>query len=621
MERKKHPAIRIDPETGKKRFNTRAGIASENIKGQGYEVVTTPEYLALPDFKPDIAFDADARAHQDAFKEARRDVDDYISMEGQFAKYKEDPYTTPPVERDALTDECEMLVVGAGFSGLLTWYKLSQAGFTDIRFCERGGDVGGTWYWNRYPGAACDVESYSYLPLLDETGYFPKMKFASAFEIYEYTQLIAERYGFYDHCLFHTEVTKAQWNDAEELWTVETNRGDAMRAKYVMLANGTLSTPRLARIEGMEKFQGDSFHTGRWNYDVDLAGKRVGVIGTGATAIQVVPEIAKKVDHLYVFQRTPSTVDIRDQRETRPEEIEAWKNEPGWAAARRKRFATLIGRRALQANDAFLSGKAEKPKRRLLGDGPKLTFEERIEAELNTSYRIMEQVRDRIDAVIEDPKTADAMKPYYPYGCKRPNFHDEYLPTFNRDNVDLVDTAPLGVQEINENGVVHNGVQYELDVLIYATGYDFMSRESLGRIYNGKGQSVAQKWEDEGVRTFVGLHTHGFPNLFIIAGPQGTGGSFNFIDAIEEHTDYLAALFTNMRKRGVSVIDVDKAQEEAFSQHCAEVDSATAVLRDCLGNFTGYGRAEPGSLGYYGGRKAGRLRADALDTFEPFIVR
>lgn len=620
MATQENPAIRIDAESGRKLFNTRAKIASERVAGQGYGVTENAEYKALPDFKPNISFDGDAQAKQDAFKEARRDVDDYMPMEGEFARYLEDHYTTPPVDRESLNDECEILVVGAGFAALLLWYKLCDAGFTDVRFCERGGDVGGTWYWNRYPGAACDVESYSYLPLLDEMEYFPKMKFASGFEIYEYCQKIAEKYGFYDHCLFHTEVTESRWSDEAGKWTVKTNRGDEMKARFVMMANGTLSTPRLARINGMEKFQGESFHTARWDYDLDLTGKRVGIIGTGATAIQLVPEIAKQVDHLYVFQRTPSTVDVRDQRETTPEEIAEWKNEPGWAAARRKRFSSLYGRRALRANDGFLSGKEEKPKRRMLGGGKRLSLEEMVETELQTSYRIMEQIRDRIDAVVEDPEVAKAMKPYYPYGCKRPNFHDEYLPTFNQPHVDLVDTAPLGVQEINEKGVVHDGKVYELDVLIYATGFDFMSRESLGHLYDANGRSVADKWEEVGTKTFVGLHTNGFPNLFIIAGPQGTGGSFNFIDAIEEHTDYVPALLTRMRDQGATVIDAKQEAEEAFTKHCIEADEATKKLRDCLGNFTGYGRAAAGSLGYYGGKQASKIRAHAVETLEPFIV-
>ena len=612
-----NPPIRIDAKTGEKLFNTRAEPASERIKGQGYGVIANEKWVEMPDFKPDAAYDDSEKAKVRSFNDSRVGTDNFIKMEGEFAHYAEDHYSAEPVEREALTDECDILVVGAGFAGLLLWYRLQKAGFTNVRFCDKGGDVGGTWYWNRYPGIACDVESYSYLPLLDEMGYFPKMKFSSGFEIFEYCQRMANKFGFYDHCLFHTEVTKTDWDSSAKRWTVHTNRGDAMQAKFVMLANGTLTTPRLARISGMETFKGESFHTARWNYDVDLSGKRVGVIGTGATAVQAIPEIAKMAGELVVFQRTPSTIDVRDQRATTEEEIAEWKNEPGWARARRQRFAKLIGRRALKANDEFLSGKGEKPKRRLLGDGQRLSREELISRELETSHRIMEQIRDRVDAIIEDPATAEAMKPYYPYGCKRPTFHDEYLPTFNQSHVSLVDTAPKGVEQINETGIFFDGTQYDLDVIVYATGFDFMSRESMGRVVAG-GRSIADKWQAEGTRTFVGLHTNGFPNCFIVAGPQGTGGSFNFTDAIEEHSDYIVKLLTKMRDEDIDVIDVNKLDEDRFAEHCVKADEASAPLRDCIGNFTGYGHGEAGGLAYYGGKKAAKLREHALETLEPF---
>jgi len=328
-------SITIDPETGLKVFNTRAAKATEKIQGKGYSITTDETLKTLPEQPAGAVFNAEEQAKYRAFKEARRGAADYMSMEGEFSRYLQDVYSTDPVEREALTDECEILVVGAGFAGLLLWYKLSQAGFKDVRFCEKGGDVGGTWYWNRYPGIACDVESYSYFPLLEEMEYFPTMKFASGFEIFEYCQKMAEKFRFYDHCLFHTTVQKTTWDEESARWTVFTDRGDAIRAQFVILANGILTTPKLARIKGMETFTGESFHTSRWNYNVSLEGKRVGIIGTGATAVQVIPEIAKVVGHLYVFQRTPSTIDVRDQRATSPDEIENWKNEPGWARARR----------------------------------------------------------------------------------------------------------------------------------------------------------------------------------------------------------------------------------------------------------------------------------------------
>ena len=613
------PPIQLDPATGEKRFNTRAQPASARIQGQGYEVASNPAHVTMPEYRADAEFDETAQAQIRAFNNARAGSDDYMRIEGEFKRYLQDHYSSAPIEREALTDDCEIIVVGAGFAGLLLWYRLSKAGFTNVRFCEKGGDVGGTWYWNRYPGIACDIEAYSYLPLLDEMDYFPTMKFASGFEIFEYCQKMAEKFGFYERCLFHTEVTGADWDADTNRWTVSTDRGDTMQARFVMLANGVLTTPRLARINGMEKFAGESFHTARWDYDVDLAGKKVGIIGTGATAVQAIPEIAKAAGELHVFQRTPSTIDVRDQRATTQAEIDTWKQEPGWASARRQRFAKLIGRRALKANDDFLAGRAEQPKRRLFGDGPRLSREEMIAKELETSYRIMEQIRDRIDAIIDDPATAAAMKPYYPYGCKRPTFHDEYLPTFNQPHVTLVDTAPMGVQEINEGGIAYGGKQYELDVLIYATGFDFMSRETMGRVRGVGGRSIEQKWQAEGTRTFVGLHTEGFPNLFIIAGPQGTGGSFNFTDAIEEHSEYVVALLSTMREQNFTLVDVQKDDELRFSKHCAEADIASAPLRDCLGNFNGYGRAERGSLGYFGGKKAARLREEALSTLKPYI--
>src|SRR5262245_33926441 len=341
--------VRIDPDTGLKVFNTRAAKASDKITGQGYSVVSDQKLTELPKMPAGATFNAEEQAKYRAFKEARRGAADYMAMEGEFKKYLDDVYSEPPSTRQARTDDCKSLVVGAVFGGLLLWHKLSQAGFTDVRFCEKGGDVGGTWYWNRYPGIACDVESYSYLPLLDETGYIPSMKFASGFEILEYCQSLAERFGFYERCLFHTTVEETAWDEATGRWIVGTDRGDAMRARFVVLANGILTTPRLARIKGMESFRGEAFHTSRWNYDIDLTGKRVGIIGTGATAVQVVPEIAKVVSALYVFQRTPSSIDVRDQRETTPEEYAVWPNEPNWAVNRRERHALIsAGRSALQ---------------------------------------------------------------------------------------------------------------------------------------------------------------------------------------------------------------------------------------------------------------------------------
>src|SRR6266849_6540221 len=575
-----NPAVRIDPETGLKIFNTRAAKASEKITGKGYSVVADQKLTELPKMPAGATFNAEEQAKYRAFKEARRGAADYMAMEGAFKKYLDDVYSEPPIPREALDDECEILVVGAGFGGLLLWQKLSQAGFTDVRFCEKGGDVGGTWYWNRYPGIACDVESYSYLPLLEEMGYVPSMKFA---------------------------------------WVVETDRGDKMRARFVILANGILTTPKLARIAGMEKFQGVSFHTSRWDYNIDLRGKTVGIIGTGATAVQAIPELARIVGQLYVFQRTPSSIDVRDQRTTTDEERATWANEPGWARARRRRFAKIsAGRTAIQANDDYLAGKIQNVREPRKYDR-KLTEEELIQKQLDSNFRIMEQIRARVDAIVKDLRTAAALKPYYPYGCKRPTFHDEYLPTFNLPHVRLVDTAPRGVCEINERGVVHEGVEYPLDVLIYATGFQWMGTSTFNRITGRGGRTLKEKWETEGTKTFLGLHSRGFPNLFIVTGPQGGGGSFNFTDALDAHGDYVVWMLQTMREAGARIIDVRQEFEDGYADHCRVVDIATAPLRDCISYYNGEGNAAPGSLAYYGGGKWHKHRIAAQSSLEPYV--
>ncbi len=612
-------AIRIDEATGTKLFNTRAASNMTDVEGRGYSVTDDTSLKVLPDAPAGAVFNAEEQAKYRSFKEDRRGAADYMAMEGDFARYLDDPYSGDPVPREALDDECEILVVGAGFAGLLLWHKLSQAGFTDVRFCEKGGDVGGTWYWNRYPGIACDVESYSYFPLLEEMGYFPTMKFASGFEIFEYCQTMAERFGFYDHCLFHTTVEKTEWDESAQRWTVYTDRGDAMKARYIILANGILTTPKLARIEGMERYQGESFHTSRWRYDIDLTGKRVGIIGTGATAVQVIPEIAKVAGELYVFQRTPSTIDVRDQRETSAEEIEQWSNEPGWAVARRQRFARIsAGRSAIQANDDYLSGKVDHFKERK-EHTTRLTPAEMVERQLESNFRIMEQIRARVDTIIEDPETARALKPFYPYGCKRPTFHDEFLPTFNKAHVHLIDTAPMGVEEINERGVVHNGVEYPVDVLIYATGFQWMATATFNMIVGRNGQSLSDKWTQDGTRTFLGIHSEGFPNMFIMTGPQGGGGSFNFTDAIDAHADYTVWMLQTLRERGETTVDVREEPELEYADHCRQADITTAPLRDCLSYYNGHGDADPGSLAYYGGNQWHRFRKAAQESLDPYV--
>jgi cation diffusion facilitator CzcD-associated flavoprotein CzcO len=540
-------------------------------------------------------------------------------LTGDLARYEVDPYGGEVKPREPISDTVECLFIGGGFSALLTSARLREVGVESIRIVERASDVGGTWYWNRYPGVACDVVSYDYLPLLDELDYVPKDHYAGGPEIFAHCQAIARKYNLYELAVFQTTVTSTVWDEAEQMWGIETDRGDHMKARFVICANGTLSKPKLAKIKGLETFKGHSFHTSRWDYNIDLTGKTVGIIGTGATAVQAIPELAKVVGQLYVFQRTPSSIDVRDQRETTAEERESWTKESGWAQARRARFARISEvRAAVLANDDYLAGRVKDFKERKQYDR-ELTPEERMQKQLDSSFRLMEQVRARVDAIVKDPKTAAALKPYYPYGCKRPTFHDEYLPTFNLPHVHLVDVAPRGVSEINERGVVHEGVEYPLDVLIYATGFQWMGASTFQKIKGRGGRSLTEKWESEGTRTFLGLHTRGFPNLFIVTGPQGGGGSFNFTDVIYAHADYLIWMMKTMRERGENVVDVRKDPEDKYAQHCAEVDIATAPLRDCISYYNGEGNAAPGSLAYYGGGKWHKYRIAAQSTLEPYV--
>lgn len=615
------PAIRTDPETGRKLFATRAESAHPDVTGSGLSVVSDPALTTMPAAAPEARFDDAQKERYRAERDSRLGAASYMPIEGDFAQYLADVHSAEPVRREALNDSCDILVIGAGFAGLVLCHKLLAAGFDDVRFCERGGDVGGTWYWNRYPGVACDIESYSYLPLLDEMGYVPSMKFASGHEIYRYCQLVAERIGFYERCLFNTVVERTQWQPQAQRWRIETDRGDKISARILIVANGILTTPKLARIEGMESFRGDMFHTSRWDHSVDLEGRRIGIIGTGATSVQAVPELAKVAQELFVFQRTPSTVDIRGQRATTPQEREQWAQQPGWARTRRQRFAALPpGRNTMMADDDYLSGRVD-PSPRARPHQPELSPEAILQKQLQANFRLMEQVRARIDQVVLDPKTAAALKPYYAYGCKRPTFHDEYLPSFNRSNVHLVDTAPRGVERISELGVVHDGIEYPLDVLIYATGFQWMDSATFRMIFDADGVSLSEKWKRTGTSTFLGLHSHGYPNLLVMTGPQGGGGSLNFSQAIESHSDYVMWVLTHMRDNGLDVVEVRKQAETDWSEHCRHADIATAGLRDCLTYHNQDGTAKPGSLAYYGGDGWRQRQEAARENLEPYEFR
>jgi cyclohexanone monooxygenase len=515
------------------------------------------------------------RAERD--KRLRSDANDqYVEIAGQFAHYLEDPYVEPGFTRAPLTDEVEVAVIGGGFGGLLVGARLRQAGIEDIRIIEKGGDFGGTWYWNRYPGAACDIESYIYLPLLEDVDYMPVEKYSRAPEILRHSRAIAEKFDLYRNACFQTEVKALRWADDIGRWIIETNRGDAMKARFVVMANGPLHRPKLPGIPGIESYKGHSFHTSRWDYDytggtnqgglTGLKEKVVGIIGTGATAVQCVPHLGEGAKRLYVFQRTPSSIDVRNNRPTDPEWAKSLK--PGWQQHRMDNFNILVSG-GFADEDLVNDGWTDIIGNILLLARKKAEAGEQVEnpqalVQL-ADFKKMEQVRARVDAVVRDRQAAEALKPYYNQFCKRPCFHDEYLETFNRPNVTLVDTAGRGVERITEKGVVANGREYELDCLIYATGFEVgtdYTRRAGYQVYGKGGLTLTEKWRD-GAATLHGLHVNGFPNCFVISNTQ-SGFSANFPHMMNEQAKHIGYILGRCHKEGIAAVEAAKDAEDAW---------------------------------------------------------
>ena len=509
----------------------------------------------------------------------------YVEVAGDFSNYVDDPYT-PRIERAPVFDTVEVVIIGGGFGGLLMGGRLREAGFESIRVIEQGGDFGGTWYWNRYPGAMCDVESYCYLPLLEELNYIPKHKYSFAPEIMAHTQNIARHYRLYDQALLQTTVTAMVWDESDDRWLIETDRGDRFKTRFVAMANGPLSRPKLPGIPGIDSFAGHTFHTSRWDYAYTggdstgnlhkLADKRVGIIGTGATAVQCIPHLGASAKSLHVFQRTPSSIDVRNNRETDPEWAASLK--PGWQYERMANFNTLVSGGDQEVDlvadgwtDIFrnLTGIAAKTASRKIGR--RLTAEERELLMEVADFQKMNGVRARAEMIVKDPATAEKLKPWYRQFCKRPCFHDEYLPTFNRPNVTLVDTAGKGVERITPQGVVVDGQEYPLDCLIFATGFEvgtgYTRRAGYDLVGRG-GQKLSEKWAD-GLRTLHGLQTHGFPNCFFLGFTQ-SAVTVNVPQTLNEQACHVTYILKTLRERGATTTEATAEGEAAW---LAEMDS------------------------------------------------
>jgi cyclohexanone monooxygenase len=522
------------------------------------------------DFNPDELRDR-YRAERD--KRLRADANEqYTEVAGDFSHYLDDPYISP-IEREPIVKDVQMAVVGGGFGGMLIASRLREAGVDDFCIIEKGGDFGGTWYWNRYPGAACDVESYIYLPLLEETGFIPASKYTPAPEILAHCHRIATHFSLYDNAILQTEVTEVRWNEELRRWIITTNRGDEIRARFISMANGPLHRPKLPGISGVETFAGHSFHTSRWDYEytggtskgnlTGLKDKVVGIIGTGATAVQCVPHLGAGAQQLFVFQRTPSSIDVRNDKPTDPE----WASSlmPGWQRRRNENFTNLTSG-IFDTEDLVQDGWTE-----IVGN---LMLRARKEGGLgtdpaeigtiveNADFEKMNQVRSRVDEIVTDPATAEALKPWYRQFCKRPCFHDDYLPTFNRPNVTLVDTEGRGVERITPDGVVANGVEYKLDCLIYATGFEVgtdYARRSGYQVYGSDGMTITEKWAD-GVSTFHGFFSRGFPNCFIISTAQ-SGFSVNFPHMLNEQSIHVAHIVKHMSENDITRVEASETAE------------------------------------------------------------
>ncbi len=503
----------------------------------------------------------------------------YQEVADEFASYTDDPYSEW-VERDPLNDEVQVAIIGGGFGGLLMGGRLREAGFDDIRVIEKAGDFGGTWYWNRYPGAMCDVESYCYLPLLEELNYVPKHKYSYAPEIFEHSKAIARHYDLYTNACLQTGVSEMRWDDTSGRWIIHTDRGDAIRAQFVAMANGPLNRPKLPGIPGITSFKGHTFHTSRWDYDytggdsegnlTGLADKRVAIIGTGATAVQCIPHLGAGAQHLYVFQRTPSSIDVRANRETDPDFVQQL--EPGWQQRRMENFNILVSG-GNQDEDLVadgwteifrnLTGIAAKTAARELGR--RLSSREKGQLMELLDFQKMNQVRSRAEAIINDPNTAEALKPWYRQFCKRPCFHDEYLPTFNRSNVTLVNTDGRGVERITERGIVANGTEYPVDCIVFATGFEVgtsYTRRAGYDIIGRNGLSLSDKWAN-GWRTLYGLQANSFPNCFFLGFTQ-TALSVNVPHALNEQAKHVTYILDQARQRGATRIEATLEAEELW---------------------------------------------------------
>ncbi|KXT05795.1 hypothetical protein AC578_1005 [Pseudocercospora eumusae] len=512
----------------------------------------------------------------------------------------------------------KFVIVGAGFGGILFAVNLIKAGFKadNILIVDPAGGFGGTWYWNRYPGLMCDVEAYIYMPLLEEMDYMPKHKYASGDELREYAERICEKYGLTKTAMFQSSVKRMHWDAGRRTWKLQLEQkpkgGSAclidMTADFVYLANGILANAKVPDLPGTDEFRGSMFHTARWNYEITggssavpdmtkLQDKRVGIIGTGATAVQAVPQLARWSKHLYVFQRTPSSVAVRDNRKTDPA---VWTSEiaskPGWQRDRSMNFFKFVTNADQKPEkDLVNDGWTRLPTFSALIGGPSYNVTmENVDSHVAKMHALdiehMDRVRSRAASTVKDQSTASSLQPWYNTWCKRPCFHDDYLPAFNRSNVTLVDTNGEGVDRITSKGVLYKGNEYELDVLVVATGY---ASPGIGsppqragiECIGSEGETLDQRYE-RGVSTLHGVTTRGFPNMFW-PGPLQSSASPNFMFTLETLSEHVAHIISEATKRvgGTPVIQPTSEGEEDWTMKCLAGAATFASMSGCTPGY------------------------------------
>ena len=546
-----------------------------------------------------------------------------IFRSSKFAHFQKDPWvdSDPPQPQADLKDgsRTKFLIIGAGYGGLMFAVRLVQAGFNvdDIRFSDYAGGFGGTWYWNRYPGLMCDIESYIFMPLLEETGYVPKHKYAHGDELREHANRIADKWNLKDKAWFYTHVTALRWDEKESEWLVamtrkkgENQEDVTVRAQFVMSLAGVLNFPKLPGVPGIEDFKGHTFHTSRWDYEytggsssdpalTNLKGKKVGIIGTGATAIQVVPELAKWAQELYVFQRTPSSVDMRGQHPTDKtkfhNEIATGKE---WQRLRSLNFMEhLCNVSPAPSTNMVGDGWTYMPSYSALVGGPAARNIKNLEdipkhvANLHAlDLTRQESIRKRVDEIVQDKETAQKLKPWYPGWCKRPCFHDDYLPAFNMPHVHLVDTDGKGVDRIIKDGVVVDGVEYPLDLLIFSTGYRVSVTTAGLQVVGRGGRSLDEKWETEGMGTLHGVMTRGFPNLFLPS-PSQAGAGANYTFSLDVLAIHIAYILNEASKRAKALggrrftVEPSEEGEKAWTGEILKRASAFAAMGGCTPGY------------------------------------